>query len=732
MKDTSVLSVPRMLPITVGALTETGRREENQDNMTGFMSPFGAVYLVADGMGGHKGGAEASRMIADGFRGHLLQVPAATPPGEALAFAARATNLDLIEVSRSGDPSLAGMGSTIAVALIRKVNGQFEVVTAHVGDSRVYRHHARTLIPLTKDHTQVQPLVDRGLLDEEAARVHPDASKLTRAMGQTAQLSVDVSAPIPLEDGDGLLLCSDGLSGFVDAESINQTIVRNPEPTACVEQLVQLALASGSNDNITVQFLRIGTPLLGVAGPVPSAPDRKTLPDGHWESGGPPRKVQPGVEWRKQFLLLAAGLAVGLVAGGSGMFWWLHRPPVAATGKPALRLEGSTTIGNELAPKLLGAFLTSLTAQDVQKSQESIDSAGHLRTKYVAKLPGQAPQEFIVEANESDNAFKALADGRADIGMSSRPINEAEVKKLSKLGNMQSACCEYVLALDAISIVVNSANSVVQLTKEQLADIYRGKIPNWAVVGGTPGPIKLYGRDNKSGTYHSFVSLVLENRSDDLAKNVNVEASGDAIAAKVISDPSGIGYVGLTQANGVKELEISEGPGKTSYKPGVFTAQLGTYPLFRKLYLYVPEKPSPLAKAFVDFATGPAGRKILKEAHAAEPQDAGAPPDPNTASLVKGKHKHATVPFMANSIKLEEKAKQEIENVLKGIERSKPQGIVLLGFVDHTEKSKGCDLADQRANAVLAMLKHHRLTAASKGICVEGKAPSVEMWVPTK
>jgi serine/threonine protein phosphatase PrpC len=306
----------QVLPISVGAVSEIGRRQENQDCMTGFSSPFGAVYLIADGMGGHRGGAEASRMVAEAFSRHLLAAPPSSPARDAVTLAVRLTNIEILEKGKSGSPDFEGMGSTVVIALISKNGGRMELTTAHIGDSRAYLQRNGSLTQLTKDHTQVQWLIDTQAIDEAAARNHPDASVLTRALGHTTDLQVDISEPIPVVEGDAVLLCSDGLSGFATADEIARTIRENPDPSGCAQQLVQLALASGSNDNITVQFLRIGNT-------VARAPrrDRETVID------RPIPAIPPAKAARKplaQYQWLAALAAVVLIGG---IVWYRWHPP---------------------------------------------------------------------------------------------------------------------------------------------------------------------------------------------------------------------------------------------------------------------------------------------------------------------------------------------------------------------------------------------------------------------
>jgi len=308
------------LPIRVGAVSEQGLREQNQDSMTGFSSPFGAVYLIADGMGGHRGGAEAARMVAEGFSRHLLAAPATSPMRDAVTLAVRLTNVEILEKGKSGSADLEGMGSTVVIALVRRSENGLELTTAHVGDSRIYLSRDGQLTQLTKDHTQVQWLLDTHAIDEAAARNHPDASVLTRALGHTTDLQVDISDPIPVGDGDAILLCSDGLSGFANGEDINRTIQQNPDPTVCAQQLVQLALDSGSSDNITVQLLRIGDSV--PAPPAPAPRKYQTQAEMATVPMPSPAAARPQSKPHSRFTLLITILVLALAGG---LFWWIHR-----------------------------------------------------------------------------------------------------------------------------------------------------------------------------------------------------------------------------------------------------------------------------------------------------------------------------------------------------------------------------------------------------------------------
>jgi PPM family protein phosphatase len=244
------------LNISIGARTERGRRQENQDNMTGFNSSFGAVYVIADGIGGHRGGAEASRMVVEGYHKYLTAFPASMPLEEALQRATSAVNAEMRMRADQGDAKLAGMGSTVVLAIVNKNSNGTELVVGHVGDSRAYVLRGGTLRLLTRDHTAVQRMVDANMIRPEEARKHPDASVLTRAMGQQPEVSIEVDGPELLEPDDVVLLCSDGLSGYVPDHLIEREINSHQSASETANALTELALRSGSDDNVTVQILR--------------------------------------------------------------------------------------------------------------------------------------------------------------------------------------------------------------------------------------------------------------------------------------------------------------------------------------------------------------------------------------------------------------------------------------------------------------------------------------------
>jgi protein phosphatase len=209
------------------------------------------VFAVADGMGGHLGGEVASAAALEpvaALDGRTF--PTAEEAVRTLTAAVVDANADVARRSHD-DPSLQGMGTTLTAVL---VDGR-DAHLVHVGDSRAYLARGDRFVQLTDDHTLVQTLLDQGRITPDQVATHPHRSVITRAVGVADDVEVD-ALQITLRDGDRLVLCSDGLSGVVDDATIAR-VVREQDPAAAVDTLVDAANAAGGPDNITVLLLSV-------------------------------------------------------------------------------------------------------------------------------------------------------------------------------------------------------------------------------------------------------------------------------------------------------------------------------------------------------------------------------------------------------------------------------------------------------------------------------------------
>ncbi|WP_304523705.1 Stp1/IreP family PP2C-type Ser/Thr phosphatase [Actinocorallia sp. API 0066] len=234
------MNTPR-IGIRYAARSDVGMlREGNEDS--GYAGP--RLLAVADGMGGHVGGEIASAAAIETLRKLDADVPAEQLLG-ALERAVREAN-DRLHKAVEGDPSLQGMGTTLTAMLW---SGQ-QVALAHIGDSRAYLLRNGELFQITHDHTLVQSLVDEGRISLDEAATHPQRSLLLRALDGRNEVEPDLSLR-EAQIGDRYLLCSDGLSGVVSADTIHQVLTTQDEPGNAIRQLIDLANRGGGPDNIT-------------------------------------------------------------------------------------------------------------------------------------------------------------------------------------------------------------------------------------------------------------------------------------------------------------------------------------------------------------------------------------------------------------------------------------------------------------------------------------------------
>ena len=240
--DRSYKSTPRTRK---GALTSFGSRtdigclrDHNEDSLV--VTP--PLFAVADGMGGHAAGEVASEIAVR----VLSELAPEHPDGEALGRAIEEANRAVIQAAREGR-GRQGMGTTMTAAMLE---GE-RLVIAQVGDSRAYLLHQGKLQQLTRDHSLMADMIEAGQLTPEEARTHPQRSVITRALGSDAHLHPDIYE-INVETGDRLLICSDGLSGMIFDDQIENTLRRVQDPQRCASQLVNEAIANGGHDNVTV------------------------------------------------------------------------------------------------------------------------------------------------------------------------------------------------------------------------------------------------------------------------------------------------------------------------------------------------------------------------------------------------------------------------------------------------------------------------------------------------
>ena len=212
---------------------------------------------------------------------------------------------------------------------------------------------------------------------------------------------------------------------------------------------------------------------------------------------------------------------------------------------------------------------------------------------------------ITIEGSGSGNGIKALIDGTCSIANSSREMKEKELGTAKEKG---IAVKEITVAYDMIVPVVNPANTVKNLTMDQLKGIYDGSIKNWKQVGGKDESIVVISRDTSSGTYEIWHEKVM--KKTDVAKDALLQASNGAIVSAIAGNPKAIGYIGYGYIDKtVKALTIS------GVEPTLDNGKSGKFPVSRKLYMYVDEKKiTDESQKFIDYLLSPDGQKLVKEA----------------------------------------------------------------------------------------------------------------------
>ncbi|WP_437329221.1 protein phosphatase 2C domain-containing protein [Sorangium sp. So ce381] len=279
------------LKIEFAQASDAGRdpnKQVNEDSCGYAETQFGYLCVLCDGMGGHYGGSEASRTAIKTIFEMIEHTPAAVGPSGALKAAIEEAGRRVYQLG--GPPENRVRPGSTVVAMILHDRG---VDVAHVGDSRAYVIRSHQIYPLTRDHSMVQGMIDAGMITEAQAIGHPDANKITRALGMKPEVEVEVRPePMELYPGDVLIQSSDGLTDLVLAGDIlgctRQALASGSVDHAC-RMLVQLANHRGGHDNITVQMVRVletGSRSLTIAHGPPGAA-------GPGDGAGPARASRP-------------------------------------------------------------------------------------------------------------------------------------------------------------------------------------------------------------------------------------------------------------------------------------------------------------------------------------------------------------------------------------------------------------------------------------------------------
>jgi phosphate transport system substrate-binding protein len=412
----------------------------------------------------------------------------------------------------------------------------------------------------------------------------------------------------------------------------------------------------------------------------------------------------------------------GIVLGAAGyLYSTLHTGPAVVT----LRIHGSNTIGKSLMPKLVTAYV-----QKKQGTVISIDTVkGSEEKEFVFTFPDSKKRYAIeVFSHGSGTGFTDIVSDSCDIAMSSRPAKSAEAQKFKEknFGLLTTAACEHIIALDGIAVIVNSANTVRNLTMKQLADIFAGKITRWSDVGGRDMEIHIYARDEKSGTFEMMQGLVLKRYGyANVPSTAKRFEDSDLLSDAVSKDLDGIGFIGLPYINNAKAVSVADG-GASPIFPNVLTVSREDYPLARRLFLYTGENPqNSETREFIQFAFSEEGQKIVRADKFIDlmPTVENNPfCDPNASkeylqATQGAKRLSVTFRFMSSGNSLDNKAVSDLERIVNFVRQNGDPQILLLGFSDNEGTAASNQaLSLSRSQAVAAELHTYGVNVAPTNV----------------
>ena len=389
--------------------------------------------------------------------------------------------------------------------------------------------------------------------------------------------------------------------------------------------------------------------------------------------------------------LLVMCFAAGLV----------HAEPIAN-----LRIQGSNTIGANLAPALVAAMLAEQGLRNIHSV-----SAAPPNEQTIIGTHAQGQQVRVdIAAHGSSTGFAALKAGQADVVASSRPIKDRERVELEPLGDLKNPDAEHVIAMDGLAIIVNPHNPLTTLNIKQLAQVFSGQIRTWEALGGVGGAIHLYARDDRSGTWETFKELVLNRTNQPLSRTTQRFESSEQLSDAVSQDPHAIGIIGVSSIRDAKTLAIVDGPSQPMLPLDSLIAS-EDYPLSRRLYFYLPPSANnPWAKALIDFTQGAQGQAIVAQngfisqsVTALSVKPGPTMPHDYQTLTHQAQRLSVNLRFEEGSASLDNKARQDLLRVIDYLQAHQKltKQVTLVGFGDAKSDPERAELLSKlRAMAV--------------------------------
>ncbi len=432
-------------------------------------------------------------------------------------------------------------------------------------------------------------------------------------------------------------------------------------------------------------------------------------------------RAPPPASPRASFWPLAVALIVGALGVTAAIVAWTTRtdrnepkPPDAAPAAPAapiLVVEGSGTLGVDCMPRLVEELMKKRGATAVRR-----EKGAHPDDVVLVASTDHGTESILVKNEGTSGGFGCLAAHTCDVAMAAREIRDAEADDLvtKGVGDPRSPASEHVVALDGIAVVVSPANPLRALDRAQIADAFTGAAKDWSALGGTAGAIAVYAHEAGSGTFDFFDAVVLGGRA--LAPTAKRMPDNAAIADAAASDPNAMGFVGMAFVRGARALAVGD-RGIAPTLPSAFTVTTERYLLTRRLFLYTPVPPKPLALELVEHAMSDAAQHAIRESgfidlavelKNVEPCD-HCPARYLTATK-RARRISLDFRFRPDGKRLDARAVRDVDRVVRFLRDHSASKILLFGFADATGEAK----ADAKRSRELAQLVDTEL--ASRGV----------------
>nr|WP_320050331.1 substrate-binding domain-containing protein [uncultured Desulfuromonas sp.] len=393
--------------------------------------------------------------------------------------------------------------------------------------------------------------------------------------------------------------------------------------------------------------------------------------------------------------------------------------PAAFEPQTILSLHGSNTIGAKLAPELAKKYLRKLGANRIWAKPGS----EHDEQDIFGLVDGVDVLKIAIQAHGSTTSFQGLEGETCDIGMASRRIKDQEVVMLERFGDMRQAASEHVLAMDGIAVIVNPANQISALSMEQLAGLFSGQISDWGQIAasGLSGPVEVFARDEKSGTWDTFKNLILKARKLSLKDDATRIEDSRILTDQVVKKQNGIGFIGLPYIKPAKAIAVSE-QGTAAVYPTPFTVATEDYPLARRLYLYSPALPdNDHTREFIEFSLSDLGQQVVDEVGfiklTIEEQTVTLPESAplDYAVATKGAQRlSVTFRFKSGSTDLDNRALRDLDRLVDFMHQghNRYRSLMLFGFADNVGDAEvNQALSLERARQVASVLQSRGLIA---------------------